>query len=288
MSDDRWLSRGLDPTLFMADMGMSLDWWQERVVMSDKRSIIILCSRQAGKSQSSAVKCLHTATFNPGAQILILAPAERQSKLLLGKIKRMWRRLPEWIRPKAVVWNRTSVEFENGSQIAALPGSDDTVRGFSDVVLMVIDEASRVPDVLYHAARPMLATTNGQLILPSTPFGKRGFFYQSWQSSENNPSWERIGPIPAEDIPRISESFLADERRDLPAAIYRQEYECEFTDQIGAVFSMDLIQATMTDASISPLFSQSSQADPLYDPTLTPLLNLFADLTSARQATTAP
>jgi hypothetical protein len=54
------------------------------------------------------------------------------------------------------------------------------LRGFSAVSLLIIDEASRVEDSVYKALRPMLAVGNGDLWLLSTPFGKRGFFYENW------------------------------------------------------------------------------------------------------------
>ena len=56
-----------------------------------------------------------------------------------------------------------------------LPANEATVRGFSAVSLMVVDEAARVPDDLYEAVKPMLAVTDGALWLMSTPFGRRGF-----------------------------------------------------------------------------------------------------------------
>jgi hypothetical protein len=38
---------------------------------------------------------------------------------------------------------------------------EDTIRGFSAVSMLVIDEASRVSDEMYEALRPMLAVGDG-------------------------------------------------------------------------------------------------------------------------------
>ncbi len=73
-----------------------------------------------------------------------------------------------------------TLRLENGSRIVSLPGTEGTVRGFSGVALLIVDEASRVDDALYHAVRPMLAVSHGKLVLLSTPWGKRGFFYREW------------------------------------------------------------------------------------------------------------
>jgi hypothetical protein len=71
----------------------------------------------------------------------------------------------------------------NGSRIVALPGSEATVRGYSGAALLVVDEASRVADDLYFAIRPMLAVSGGRLVALTTPYGKRGWFYDEWTSA---------------------------------------------------------------------------------------------------------
>ena len=47
--------------------------------------------------------------------------------------------------------------------------------------MLVIDEASRVSDEMYEALRPMLAVGDGDLWMLSTPRGKSGFFYETWE-----------------------------------------------------------------------------------------------------------
>ncbi|MBK5293184.1 MAG: hypothetical protein JJE04_16110, partial [Acidobacteriia bacterium] len=42
-----------------------------------------------------------------------------------------------------------------------LPNVEATVRGFSAVSLVVVDEAARVREEMYTAVRPMLALKNG-------------------------------------------------------------------------------------------------------------------------------
>ena len=59
-----------------------------------------------------------------------------------------------------------------------LPGGEDTVRGFSGVRLLIVEEAARVPDETYFASRPMVAMSGGRIILMSTPAGRRGFFFE--------------------------------------------------------------------------------------------------------------
>src|SRR5216684_973035 len=104
---------------------------------------------------------------------------------------------------------RERLGFEPDAKQAGLPGMEDTVRGFSAVSLMLIDEASRVSDDLYKAVRPMLAVGDGDLWLMSTPNGKRGFFYEEW--ANGGEKWERVAVTGAE-CSRIPADFLEEER----------------------------------------------------------------------------
>ena len=91
-------------------------------------------------------------------------------------------------------------ELSNGSRIIALPGSSITVRGYAKAKLIILDEAARCPDELLAALRPMMATADGSLIALSTPFGKRGWFYEAWSSGEL--TWRRV-KVPASDCPGL-------------------------------------------------------------------------------------
>jgi phage FluMu gp28-like protein len=139
--------------------------------------------------------------------------------------------------------NEISIAFDNGSRIVGLPGSEDTVRGFSAVNLLLVDEAARVSDELYVAVRPMLAVSGGTMWLMSTPRGKRGFFYETWHSA--GAEWERV-QVTAEECPRIPLSFLEEERRTMGEQAYQQEYGCAFSDTVTALFDRDLLDRAIT------------------------------------------
>ena len=180
--------------------------------------------------------------------MLILSPTERQSGLLFRSILKSYRALGHPV--PADVENRMSLELSNGSEIHGLPGSEATTRGFSSVALLIVDEASRVDDGLYHGVRPMLAVSGGRLLLLSTPFGKRGFFHREW--TEGGDAWRRT-KIKAADVARIPAAFLAEEQRTMPEWVYRQEYGCEFVETNDQYFSSELIAAAMR-SDIKPRF----------------------------------
>jgi hypothetical protein len=242
----------LDPVLFARDtLGFNADDWQARVLRWSGKRLLLNCSRQSGKSTTTAIVALHRALYAPGALVLMVSPSQRQSSELFRKVVDFLNRLD--VRPALAEDNRLSVKFEHGARIVSLPSSEATIRGFSGASLIIEDEASRVSDDLYFAVRPMLAVSGGQLILMSTPYGKRGHFYAEWEKGGD--AWERVR-ITAEECPRIRPDFLADERRALGEWFYSQEYLCEFRDTTDQYFASDLIERAITD-KIKPLWERS-------------------------------
>ncbi len=238
-----------DPTLVLARAGLEPDPWQRGVLTSEDDRLLLLCSRQAGKSTVAAALALLAALRTPGTLVLVLSPSLRQSGELFRKVIGIFNALG---RP-AVVRSQTALRLElaGGSRVVALPGTEGTVRGFAGVGLLVIDEAARVADDLYRAVRPMLAVSRGRLVALSTPFGQRGWFHDAWASPE---PWARVR-ITAGECPRIDPAFLAAERRALGDRWFRQEYECDFTECIDAVFSAEDIRAAFS-GDATPLFPE--------------------------------
>ena len=252
LADDMRLA--LDRVAFARAVGVEPDEWQRDLLRSGADRVLLNCARQSGKSSMSAVLALHRALYHPGSLILCLAPSERQAKELFAKVTEFYRELHG--ATPAQSDRKLGMQLANSSRIEALPGSERTIRGFSGASLLILDEASRVADELYFAVRPMLAVSGGSLMMLSTPYGKRGVFYEAWTGAED---WERY-EIPARQCPRISAAFLEEERRALPARIFRQEFECSFEEIADQLFSEEDIDAAMSD-EVAPLFAASEDAD---------------------------
>jgi Terminase large subunit, T4likevirus-type, N-terminal len=247
------LRLALDRVAFAKRLGLKPDPWQEDLLSSTSERVLLNCCRQSGKSTMTGVIALHRALYHPGSLILCLAPALRQSQELFSKIAGFYR---DQGRPvSAVAERKLSLELENRSRIITLPGSEKTVRGFSGAALLAVDEAARVDDSLYFAVRPMLAVSGGSLMMLSTPYGKRGVFFEEWT---NGIGWERY-EVPASQCPRIPEVFLEEERHSLPRRVYRQEYECSFEETDDQVFSFEDVAAAISK-DVTPLFGSEAGA----------------------------
>lgn len=230
------LRAALDPVVFATEyLNLAPDSWQANVLRSDSERTILNCSRQAGKSTVASIMALHRAIFYTYSLILLVSPSLRQSSELFRKVTDFISLLPA--KPKLLEDNKLSLELENGSRIVSLPGKEANIRGYSNVSLIIEDEASRVPDDLYRAIRPMLAVSSGRLVLVSTPFGKRGHFYEEWQ---NGRDWLKVN-IPATECPRITQQFLDQERNSLGDWWFQQEYMCKFVEAEDQFFRQDEI-----------------------------------------------
>ncbi|MEP6637274.1 MAG: terminase family protein, partial [Acidobacteriota bacterium] len=203
--------------------GLTLDEWQRDLLVSTDRQIILNCSRQSGKSTTTALLATHEACYRAGSLALVLAPSQRQSQECFRKIRDFYNSLTGV--PEVVQESTLKLELANGSRVQVLPGRESTVRGFSGVSLLIVDEAARVEDSLYQSIRPMLAVSQGRIILLSTPFGSRGFFWREWV--EGGPGWKRVRST-ADQCPRIPPEWLEKERQRIGDWWFSQEYNCVF------------------------------------------------------------
>lgn len=235
------LSNALNPVNFARrKLGIEPDPWQQDVLLSSEKRIMILAARQSGKSMTCSIYALWHALNHPGALVLVLSPSLRQSGLLFKTIMGYYQEL----RPIASeVESALTLQLANKSKIVSLPGNEKTIRGYSGVSLLIIDEASQVLDSTYFSVRPMMAVSEGKVFAIGTPHGKRGWFYDSWTNSDE---FEKI-KVTADQNPRISPEFLEQERKALGQYWYEQEYFCEFHQSEASLFRYDVIQRALCE-----------------------------------------
>ena len=155
-------------------LGWKPDETQERVLRTERKRVLLNCTRQWGKSTVTAAKAVMQATREAGSLTLVVSPSARQSGEFLRKAAGFARKLR--VRPKGDGDNEISLAFPNGSRIVGLPGNEATVRGFSAVSLLLVDEAARVNDELYLAMRPMLAVSSRGVVADEHAVREAGLF----------------------------------------------------------------------------------------------------------------
>ena len=223
------------------------DTWQEQV-LTHEGNITLRTGRQVGKSEVVSSKAMKFALEHPGTTTLIIAASQRQSSLLFEKVRA---NIDAECDKNGNVYKEqptlTRILLNNGSKIYSLPAGRTGyfIRGFT-IDLLIADEAAYIPETVWNAVIPMIAVSRklrgmGFIILLSTPFGKGGYFYNSFTDKEF-----RSFHVSSEDCKRIPKDFLRKEKLRMTKAEYRQEYQGEFTDEWNQFFTTDLIKACMT------------------------------------------
>lgn len=271
----RDLAGDLDPSGYVRSLELEPYDWQQDALTPDLKRLILLTARQSGKSTVVAGKAIYKAKHRAGSLILIICPAQDQSKELMKKIEFFISRDRRLVLTHDAAFEK---ELGNGSRIVALPGSERSVRSYSGPSMIIIDEAARVQDATYRAARPMMVGADTELVLMSTPFGQRGFFWETWEYG--GPRWRKILVVPAFQIrehrivpaPPLAEfrkrfpgkavyyssrhtrEFLEEELNDIRKGEFwvQQEHMCEFINPAGSLFKPEDLLRAVNDG-IQPL-----------------------------------
>jgi len=218
------------------------DKWQEKV-LAHQGSITIRAGRQSGKSEVISQKARDFAFSHPGTVTLIIASTQRQSGLIFEKCRGRCDEMDFYAEKPTL----TKIVLQNGSRIYCVPAgrTGHGIRGYT-VDLLIADEAAFIPETVWMAVTPMLAVSSvergfGWVITISTPYGKGGYFYDTFSDSDILPIH-----VSSEDCRRISKKFLQKEKRRMTKMEYRQEYQAEWTDEWNQFFSTSLLKSRMT------------------------------------------
>lgn len=225
-------------------LNITLDDWQKEYIAHEGNTVV-RAGRQSGKSFAESLRVALFALLNPKTSTLIIASVDRQSIELLEKVKSQIMGLAK----NQIAGRPTNhkIILKNGSKIMAEPAGQTGygLRGFT-VDKLVADEAHYIPDAVFVAIRPMLATTGGTLDLLSTPRGNQGFFYDCFQTDD----FYKIH-IMSKDCPRISDEFLEQEKKRMTKLEFCQEYEAEFLDSLQQFFSRELLESCIGEGVVN-------------------------------------
>lgn len=236
---------------------MELDDWQKEVLEYD--GDFVLCTgRQVGKTTIMAIKAAEFMIKKPGSKGIIVSLTEDQAKLIIVMIlDYLEKNYKKEIAKGKDKPTQNKIMLKNKSSVLARPvgNTGDAVRGFTGDFL-IIDEASRMPELAFTAGLPVLLTTGGQIWMCSTPHGKQGYFYESFV---NKAGQFRVWHISSEEVidkRTINESWtemkrakamkhLADRKQTMSQLEYGQEYMGLFLDDLQQFFPDELIRACM-------------------------------------------
>ncbi len=229
---------------------MELDAWQKDLLKT--KGNIALCSpRQLGKSTIISEDAGEFALNNPNKSIMIIASVERQALLLFEKVLSYI-----YLKDKASIKTgkhrptKHELKLKNGSVIRCLPTGDSGygIRGYT-IDRLYADEAAFIQEDVWAAVTPMLATTGGDIVLLSTPFGINNYFYRMFHNNKFtaihvNPD-EVIAGRPEPQRTNMLE-FRKDEKERMTKLQYQQEHLGLFVGGIQRFIPDELIDASCT------------------------------------------
>ena len=202
---------------------------------NEKRAIC-LSARQSGKSSMYTIYLLWLCCFFPEKRAMLLANKAATAIELVSRIQLAYEYLPNWLKPKVLIWNKGQLMFSNKSEIRAFSSSSDAARGFSCNCL-VLDEFAFLPkhiaDKLFTSIYPVISSSpEGKIIIVSTPNGTvDNLYYDLWQQA-NSKSKNEEGWKPFEmhwwDVPGRDEKFKETTIASIGQKRWDQEFACEF------------------------------------------------------------
>jgi hypothetical protein len=195
---------------------------------------MLLWSRQSGKSTTSAFIAIYTVLREPRKTVLVVGPGEDQAIEVLRMAKEIYEEAGRPIPARS--YTEKKLVLANGSRILTRAAIEKTTRGYSPH-LIIVDEAAQVDDLAFNSLRPSRIRTRADMILLSTPRGRRGFFSDLWHS-EN--AWEKS--MVTADQANVDPEILQEEKDEMHPDWFLQEYYCQFMNRINQVFTDEIVQ----------------------------------------------
>ncbi len=253
MTPERYLQLRLDPSLALDLCGLHRDPWQVEFLRRGGHREVLNIARQSGKSQTVAVRAALELVM-PSTRPRLTAcwsPSQSQSGELLQKI----RGAALAIDPDVDLDSDSATALKvktTGSRAISLPATEASSRGWTPN-LVLLDEVARLPDSLYHeVAVPATAATAGDIIMLSTPRGRRGVFSAAYHGDLGD-EWT-VTKATVYDNPRVSPAWIAKTKATTPPWVWRQEYLCQFVTTDNAALDADQIERAFSENDFRPLF----------------------------------
>jgi hypothetical protein len=229
--------------------------FQEKLIRNfhDNRFNVCKMPRQSGKSTTVVAYLLHYAIFNDNVNIAILANKASTARDLLGRLQLAYENLPKWMQQGVLIWNKGSLELENGSKIIAASTSASAVRGGSYNIIF-LDEFAFVPnhiaDEFFSSVYPTISSGKStKLIIVSTPHGMN-HFYKIWHDAERGKNQYIPTEVHWTEVPGRDELWKKQTIENTSEQQFAVEFLCEFLGSVGTLINPAKIKTLVYDEPI--------------------------------------
>ncbi len=256
ISDDQmqeYLACMADPEYFIAhhmkivnvDKGLvTIPLWgfQRRMIrmFHHNRFSILMTARQIGKSTVVVGYALHQLLFTDSFSIAMLSNKGASASDLMARLKLAYEYLPKWLQQGVVVWNKRSIELENGSKCVSVATSSSSVRGGSYNIVLC-DEFGFVPENIaiefFSSTYPVITSgKTTKIILISTPNGFN-LFHRMWAEALEGTNGYAHMSVRWNEVPGRDAKWERDTRIALGDAQFEAEMNLKFLGSQGTLIN---------------------------------------------------
>jgi len=215
---------------------IELHLYQKRILrgLRDNRFVVLLSSRQSGKTTMFTIYALWVACFQEDQRILIVANKESTAINIFKRVRTAYEMLPNYLKPGVVEYGKTSMTLANGSSIGISTTSSDAGRGDS-VNCVLLDELAFIDNHLveefWASVYPIISSSKkSKIFVASTPKGTGNLFHELYTGAiEGKNGWhpERVDWW---EVPGRDEAWKESTIRSIGSREkFAQEFENVFT-----------------------------------------------------------
>ncbi|HEY9831291.1 MAG TPA: terminase family protein [Stenomitos sp.] len=269
---DRWEDFARLTTIRSGNKLIPFNPFEYQIALSnliDRRSVVIVKSRQLGITEAIASKFLHKACLNPGYAAVVLSKSQVDTSNIARRVRRMVDSLGVALETDSL----TDIQIHGGGRLIFRNSTPNGCRGLESISDILYDEAGFVEgiDRIFDAASPSqeMVGDEARALVLSTPAGKSGWYWEMLAGGNDGRDVEAIcnqvkaGVIPPcqqwadesgwskfivhwkahpiySQIPNYLEGIQ--KKKKLSWSTIEQEYNLSFQESERNVFSSDLVR----------------------------------------------
>lgn len=225
--------------------------FQDAILKKDYDRFIMLWSRQASKTTTTAMFMVWCLCFRVDFQIAILANKGATSKEVLDKVKDIFTELPFFLQPGVFYYNTSTIALDNGNKISCFPTTKDALNGRS-INFLYIDEFAFTFDgdnnqqkEFLSQAMPVLNATRGIMAISSTPNG-RDLFSEMYDKALRKENSFFPTTVKWYDVPGKTEEWAKKERADIGKEKFDVQYELQFDVECNRILNAETMKRLAT------------------------------------------
>ena len=237
---------------------ITLRQYQKRILrkMRDNRFVIVMSSRQSGKTTMMTAYALWVACFNSDQKIVLVANKEQTAKDIFGRVRLAYEELPNWIKPGVLEYGKESMGLANGSRIGISTTTGTAARGMSCNVLILDELAFIEPHIVeefWKSVYPTISSSKrSKIFICSTPNGTDNLFYKLYTGAAKGQNGWMYDRVTWDQVPGRDEKWKQENIKLLGSKeAFDQEFGCEFI-QTGENVIDDTLLTRMRSTCVEP------------------------------------